>query len=207
MQKLFSREIRFKDENGNDYPDWVELKVGDIANVFDGTHSTPKYVKEGIPFYSVEHITSNNFKDTKYISPEVFEKENRRVKLEKGDVLMTRIGNVGTAKLIDWDVEASFYVSLALFKISKNVVSDFLAVSISAEYFQKEIWKRMIHVVFPQKINLGEISKCTIKVPSEEEQFKISNFVKEIDKKINSVKLKIEKNKYFKKGLLQQMFV
>ena len=207
MQKLFSREIRFKDENGNDYPDWVELKVGDIANVFDGTHSTPKYVKEGIPFYSVEHITSNNFKDTKYISPEVFEKENRRVKLEKGDVLMTRIGNVGTAKLIDWDVEASFYVSLALYKISKNVVSDFLAVSISAEYFQKEIWKRMIHVAFPQKINLGEISKCTIKVPSEEEQFKISNFVKEIDKKINSVKLKIEKNKYFKKGLLQQMFV
>ena len=64
----------------------------------------------------------------------------------------------------------------------------------------------MIHVAFPQKINLGEISKCTIKVPSER-QFKISNFVKEIDKKINSVKLKIEKNKYFKKGLLQQMFV
>ena len=64
-----------KDDNGNDFPDWEEKKLGGICEYFDGTHQTPKYVEKGIPFYSVEHVTANQFSKTKYISIEVFEKE------------------------------------------------------------------------------------------------------------------------------------
>ncbi|MFM6250287.1 MAG: restriction endonuclease subunit S, partial [Dolichospermum sp.] len=118
------------------------------------------YQESGIPFYSVEHVTSNNFKDTKFIAKEVFEKENKRVKLEKGDILMTRIGDIGTPKYIDWDVEASFYVSLALLKQSKKINSLFLAHYIKTNLFQNELHQRTIHVAFPKKINLGEIGYC-----------------------------------------------
>ena len=45
--------------------DWEVKEVKKIAKIYDGTHSTPNYVDYGIPFYSVEHITSNNFKNTK----------------------------------------------------------------------------------------------------------------------------------------------
>ena len=86
MQKIFSQELRFKDAKGNDYPDWEEKKLGDFLKYYDGTHQTPKYVEKGVPFYSVEHITANQFVKTKYISEEVFYKENKRVKLEKGDI-------------------------------------------------------------------------------------------------------------------------
>ena len=51
--------------------------------------------------------------------------ENKRVTLEKGDILMTRIGDIGTARIIDWDVKASFYVSLALIKQGDTFSSSF----------------------------------------------------------------------------------
>jgi type I restriction enzyme S subunit len=207
MQKLFSQALRFKDENGQPYPNWEKKKLGEIANVFDGTHQTPKYVEKGVPFYSVEHVTANQFAETKYITEEVFEKENKRVKLEKGDILMTKIGDIGTPKYLDWEVNASFYVSLALIKCYENMTSEYLNQFIISDFFQKELWKRTIHVAFPKKINLGEISNCIVQRPEIEEQTKIANFLTAIDQKIEQVSQQIAKAETWKKGLLQKMFV
>ena len=207
MQKIFSQEIRFRGEGGKEYPDWVEKKLGEITRIYDGTHQTPKYVEEGIPFYSVEHVTANQFTSTKYISKDIFDKENKRVTLEKGDILMTRIGSIGEVKYIDWDVEASFYVSLALIKQDKSYNGKYLNFLIQSDFFQRELWKKTIHVAFPKKINLGEIGKCHILLPCLKEQEKIANFLSGIDKKIELVKQETEQVKEFKRGLLQQMFV
>jgi type I restriction enzyme S subunit len=207
MQQLFSGDLRFKDEDGKAYPDWEKKRIVDILKYYDGTHQTPKYVKEGIPFYSVEHLTKNQFSKTKFISKVVFEKENKRVKLEKGDILMTRIGDIGTSKLIDWDVEASFYVSLALFKQNLSFDSSYLNQYISSINFQKELWAKTIHVAFPKKINLGEIGQCKVQLPCKKEQRKIASFLSSIDTKIESVNQQITHTQSFKKGLLQQMFV
>lgn len=207
MQQLFSQSIRFKDDQGNDFPDWEEKPLGDIAKVFDGTHQTPKYVDKGVPFYSVEHVTANSFSNTKFIAEDVFIKENKRVVLERDDILLTRIGNIGTARLIDWDVRASFYVSLALVKVDEPTNSKYLAQAFSFDDFQRELWHRTIHVAFPKKINLGEISKCVVRLPHPDEQQKIADFLSAIDTKIDLVAKELEQTKTFKKGLLQQMFV
>jgi type I restriction enzyme S subunit len=106
MQQLFTQAIRFKDDHGNDFPDWEEKKLKAVAKIYDGTHTTPSYTETGVPFYSVEHLTRGCFQQTKFISEEVFEKENKRVKLERGDVLMTRIGDIGTSRHLDWDLRA-----------------------------------------------------------------------------------------------------
>ena len=51
--------------------DWECVTLKDVCEcIIDGTHQTPKYSKTGIPFYSVENITANNFSKTKYISDE-----------------------------------------------------------------------------------------------------------------------------------------
>jgi len=207
MQKIFNQEIRFKDEFGNNYPQWEEKKLGEITRIFDGTHQTPKYVEKGIPFYSVEHLTANQFKKTKYITEEVFKKENKRVSLEKDDILMTRIGSIGVSRVIDWNVRASFYVSLALIKSNKSCISKYLNFFIQTNLFQRELWKRTIHVAFPKKINLSEIGSCSIQIPSLPEQEKIANFLSMADEEIELMENKIEKLKEIKKGLLQQMFI
>ena len=207
IQKVFSQELKFKDNNGNSYPEWEKKKLGELASSYDGTHHTPKYVEEGIPFYSVEHISANQFKRTKFISKEVFEKENKRVKLEKNDILMTRIGSIGEVRLIDWDVNASFYGSLALIKSNPGFNAKYLNFLIQSDFFQKELWKRTIHVAFPKKINLGEIGRCSLILPCLEEQKKIADLLSAIDKKLEIVAIEIDKMNKFKKGLLQQMFV
>lgn len=207
MQKLFSQQIRFKADDGSEFEEWKKTEIKNISKIFDGTHQTPNYVTAGVPFYSVEHVTANNFKNTKYIAEDVYLAELKRVQLEKGDILLTRIGDIGTCKLIDWDVRASFYVSLALIKVNKQHSSSFVNQYIKSNLFQKELHERTIHVAFPKKINLGEIGLCLIQLPCLEEQTKIANFLSAIDQKINVVSGQIEQAKLWKKGLLQQMFV
>ena len=205
--KIFSQKLRFKDYDGSDFPNWNEKKLGEITKYYDGTHQTPKYVDSGIPFYSVEHVTANQFSKTKFISQDVFEKENKRVKLEKGDVLMTKIGSIGVAKYIDWNVNASFYVSLALIKSNCNFNSQFLSFAINHHAFQKELWRRTIHVAFPQKINLGDIGECKIQLPSIQEQTKIANFLSSFAQKLEKEKQILVQYQQQKKYLLQNLFV
>jgi len=207
MQKMFSQQIRFKADDGSEFGEWEEKALKTIARIYDGTHQTPNYVEDGVPFYSVEHVTANNFFKTKFIAEDVFLDELKRVQLEKNDILLTRIGDIGTSKLIDWDVRASFYVSLALIKVDKNHNSSFVNQYIKSIFFQKELHERTIHVAFPKKINLGEIGLCLIRLPCLAEQTKIANFLSAIDQKIEVVAQQIEQAKQWKKGLLQQMFV
>ena len=208
MQQLFTQTLRFQDDHGHDFPDWEEKKLSEIASIFDGTHSTPEYTKTGIPFYSVEHVTNGQYTKTKFISEEVFEKENKRVRLERGDILMTRIGDIGTSVHINWDVKASFYVSLALIKPRKALaVSEYVHQAIGSRDFQRELWQRTIHSAFPIKINLGEIGECKIRLPSLPEQTKIAGFLSALDGKIGAVGEQMRQTQAWKKGLLQQMFV
>ena len=201
-EKLLEPKLRFPEFNGA----FDSVEIGEITKVYDGTHQTPKYVEKGIPFYSVEHVSANQFNETKYISKEVFEKENKRVRLEKGDILMTRIGSIGVAKYIDWDVRASFYVSLALIKNPKHHSSQYINQYISSIPFQKELWKRTIHVAFPIKINLGEISKCVINFPSISEQQKLADFLSAVDKRIQTLEKKKNLLDQHKRGLMQKIF-
>ncbi len=186
--------------------EWEDVCLADVVKIYDGTHQTPNYVDAGVPFYSVEHVTKNDFSQTKFVSEQVFIDECRRVKIEKGDILMTRIGDIGTAKLVDWDVRASFYVSLSLIKSNVNRVhSPFLAEVINSDRFQRELWKRTIHVAFPKKINLGEIGLCTLKIPSLEEQRQIADLLSSAQQKIIKYEDDLVRLREEKRALMQQL--
>ena len=204
MQKIFSQEIRFKADDGSEYPEWEEKKLLEIATIYDGTHQTPNYVEQGIPFVSVENI-KNLYKTNKYIT-EAFEKEFK-IYPEKGDILMTRIGDIGTASLVSRNMKIAYYVSLALLKPQENILADYLVQYISNTCFQKELWKRTLHIAFPKKINKGEIGECKVKAPCLEEQQKIADCLSAMDRKIEAEKKILKDWKELKKALLQQMFV
>ncbi len=134
---------------------WEVKKLGDIAEVRDGTHQTPKYVEAGIPFYSVETVTNNSFDNTKFISEEEHKILTKSFKIEKGDILMTRIGSIGDCKVIDWEVNASFYVSLALLKIKSGFSANYICHYSKTEKFKKEADINSLQSAIPRKINLG----------------------------------------------------
>ncbi|MCG3808667.1 restriction endonuclease subunit S [Psychrobacter sp. Ps4] len=204
MQQLLTGKKWLLDDEGKPFAgEWEEVELGHVTKIYDGTHSTPKYLEQGIPFYSVEHLTRNDFSNTKYISEEVYEKENKRVKLEKNDILMTRIGDIGTAKCLTWDVKASFYVSLALIKSNYRFNSRFLTYYINSKEFHRELWKRTIHVAFPRKINLGEINHCLIMLPPLEEQQKIATVLTNADNEIELLEQQLADLQQEKKALMQ----
>ncbi|GIO64049.1 restriction endonuclease subunit S [Paenibacillus cineris] len=205
LQKMFPKD-------GEDFPEvrfpgftdaWEQRELGEVTEVYDGTHQTPDYKDEGIMFLSVENIKT--LQSDKYISEEAFENEFK-VRPEKGDVLMTRIGDVGTANVVTSNEPIAYYVSLALLK--KKVLNPyFLQASIHSFAVQDEIWKRTLHIAFPKKINKNEIAKVPINFPSEQEQDKIGLFFRELDNLITLHQRNLEHLQQQKKSLLQQMFV
>ena len=185
--------------------DWEVKSIKDFAKVYDGTHQTPHYVDVGIPFYSVENVTANDFEHTKLIS----EKEHRlltsKVKIEKGDILMTRIGSIGDCKYIDWEPEASFYVSLALIKCDTSVDARFISYYSNSLQFKKELELRSLITAIPQKINLGPISEIILVLPPKEEQTAIANVLSSMDKEIETLNTKLEKYRNLKTAMMQQL--
>ena len=173
--------------------------------IYDGTHQTPNYIDDGIKFVSVENI-NNLDKTNKYISREDYEKDFK-IKPEINDILMTRIGDIGTPAIINTNERYAYYVSLALLKSNYAILSPkFLIQRISSEQFQHELWKRTLHVAFPKKINKYEIGECNVFIPPLPEQEKIAAFLTLIDKKIEKQKELIELLKKYKRGLLSQIF-
>ncbi|WP_282568734.1 restriction endonuclease subunit S [Enterococcus faecalis] len=181
---------------------WEQRKLNEVSDIYDGTHQTPKYQDDGVMFLSVENIktlTSN-----KFISREAFEDEFK-IRPQRGDVLMTRIGDIGTANVVETDEDLAYYVSLALFK-SEELNPYFLQASIYAPFVQDQIWKRTLHIAFPKKINKNEIGQVPINVPTLAEQTKIGSFFKQLDNTITLHQRKLEQLKELKKTYLQVMF-
>lgn len=207
MQKLFSQEVRFKADDGSDFPEWEEKKLGKVADIYDGVHQTPEYVSSGVKFVSVENIESI-YSTNKYITQKAFERDYKNNIPKKWDILMTRIGDVGRVALIDDDEQLAYYVSLALIRVSSDFVPQFFVQALRSDFFQAELWRNMLHTAYPKKINKQDIGKCKVKFPvSIAEQQKIADCLSALDEVIEKQKATLAVWEELKKGLLQQMFV
>ena len=192
-------KIRFKGYTD----DWEQRKLGDLVGIYDGVHQTPDYQDSGIMFLSVENIAT--LKSEKYISEEAFERDYN-VYPEKGDILMTRIGDVGTTNVVETAEKVAFYVSLALLK-PNGIDSYFLSNAMKTNDFQKGLRERTLVTAIPQKINKDEIGKINIFITNnDEEQKKIGAYFSSLDHLITLHQRKCEETKKLKKYMLQKMF-
>lgn len=191
-------QIRFK---GFD-EEWKQSSFGEVCTVYDGVHQTPHYTDSGVMFVSVENIQT--LQSTKFISLESFNSDFNIVP-EKNDILMTRIGDIGTANIVQSDEPLAYYVSLALLK-SPSIDSSFFKSSISCPDTKRELWKRTLHVAFPKKINKNEISLVGIKYPSSSEQKAIGLFFAKIDEMVAEAEREVSRLEKFKQASLQKMF-
>ena len=186
--------------------DGVEIKkLGEICGIFDGTHQTPQYTESGIKFVSVENI-NDLYASNKYISEDDYEK-NYKIKPQREDVLMTRIGDVGRCAVINSDEPIAYYVSLSLLRPQKAlVISSFIKYLLESQTGKKEIRKRTLLTAVPLKINLGEIGKLVLPIPSLFMQKRIVDILNKFEASIQNLEAQLahreKQYEYYRNKLL-----
>jgi type I restriction enzyme, S subunit len=202
MQKIFSQEIRFKDDNGKEYPDWEEKKIGELFEFKQGVQcaiedQSLKNQKGLIRFIRIIDLTKTD-EPIRYI-----EDPGTTHHITNDDLFMVRYGNVG---LVGYGYEG--VIANNLFRIipkeSKIINNKFF-------YFLFRFKQRQLESLASSStmpaLSFTSLKTLTLKLLSFEEQKKIANFLSAIDNNIESVSRQLKKTKEFKKGLLQQMFV
>ena len=180
-------------------------KLGEVCDVYDGTHQTPKYTDSGVKFVSVENISAP-YNSTKYISEEEYSK-NYKTKPQRGDVLMTRIGDVGTCSVLTSNESIAYYVSLALLRPNFQVVhSNYIKYILESNIGKKELRKKTLLTAVPLKINLGDVGKIRIPIPSLPEQQRIVAVLDTFTSSIENLKEQIAQRRkqyeYYRDQLL-----
>jgi len=207
MQKIFSQEIRFKADDGSNYSDWEEKKLGKISDVRDGTHDSPKYYDDGYPLITSKNLLKDgriDFDNVSLILKEDYININKRSKVDINDILFGMIGTIGNPVIVN--KEGFAIKNVALIKEQELLLNRFLIHYLKSFLIEKQFYEQ--NTGGTQKfIALGVIRDLNIKLPCLEEQTKIANFLSSIDTKISQNKKALEVTKKFKKALLQQMFV
>jgi type I restriction enzyme S subunit len=209
MQDLFPREGKTQPRRRfpgfqNDGA-WRPNRLQEVTySVFDGTHQTPTYTPDGVPFYSVENLISGHA--NKFISRSDYLLTTKKNKPQKGDVLVTRIGKIGYSQVVTWDHDFSVYVTLAVIKQSKSFNSHYLNYFIQSDFYQSELRRNSLPNAVPPKINLDNLRATTVLLPDEKEQEKIAACLTCLDTLITAETQKHEALNRHKRGLMQQLF-
>ena len=157
---------------------WVFTSLGEIAHkITDGTHKTPVYVAEGVPFISVKDFSGGklDFSSTRFISPEEHAQLYKRCDPRRGDILLGRIGALGKAVLVDTDIEFSLFVSVALIRFSHKFIEPaFFRLLLNSPHTKLEFDRIKIGgATHTNKLNLGDLHTITIPLPPLAEQKRI----------------------------------
>ena len=205
------------DEVPFDIPDsWEWIRLGSVLSVIsDGTHKTPHYVSDGVPFLSVQNISSGKFDLTKikYITEEEHQKLIERIKPQRNDILFCRIGTLGKAIKCTLDFEFSIFVSLGLLRAVDISIIDYLIFAINSPLGDKWIQDNKVGGgTHTYKINLIDIPRMLIPIPPLKEQKRIFDrlsifepLIEEYTIKENTLSL-LDKSfgDYLKKSILQE---
>ncbi|MBF4506520.1 restriction endonuclease subunit S [Flavobacterium sp. JLP] len=203
MQKIFNQEIRFKDDNGNDFEEWEEKTLGEVGEIITG--KTPSTSDADLWNGDIQFITPTDIKEgLKY--QEKCERNvsfNYKLKiLPSKSIIYTCIASIGKMSLSLFPCITNQQINALV--PHKNFDNEYIYYSLL--YITPFIKSTQTNTTLPI-INKTEFSKFIIRVSCLSEQTKIANFLSAIDEKIALVATQIKDMHEYKKGLLQQMFV
>lgn len=203
MQKIFSQEIRFKDESGDDYPEWKEEKAVELFdNVSDKDHDGDLEVLSVTQDRGVIPRSELDI-DIKFEASSV----SAYKKVKKDDFIISLRSFQGGIEISK--IEGLISPAYTVFKVKdkKNIDSNFFALIFKSQNFINRLNTLIYGIRDGKAISFSDFSQVKLCYPSIKEQEKIVELFKTINIKISSEKEKLEQLKEWKKGLLQQMFV
>lgn len=187
MQKLFSQELRFKDDNGNDFPEWEEKQLGDIAFTTTGSSNRQDSNLDG------KYTFFDRSEDIRTSNIYLFDGEA---------IIVAGEGQQFKPKYFigKFDLHQRTY---AIMNFEKNIGKFlFYYIEHHTHYFYSKAVGSTV-----KSLRLPIFNKMPIMLPINKERTKIADFLTAIDNKIEVTAKELEGTKNFKKGLLQQMFV
>jgi len=205
MQQLFSQELRFKDEDKNDFEDWEEKTLGEVGEIVNGLTYSPNNVVENDGVLVLRSSNIQNrvlaFENNVYVNS-----TNYNPVKEKDILICVRNGSknlIGKNAIITKEKEGLAFG--AFMTVYRSTYNDYIF-----HYFDTKMYYEMIHMNLGatiNSINNSDLKSFVIPFPCKSEQAKIASFLSALDDKIAQTALQIEKMQLWKKGLLQQMFV
>lgn len=167
---------RIKSEEFDIPSTWVWTSLDALtAKIVDGTHHTPSYVEQGIPFISVKDIRGGtiDFSNTKFITEQEHAELSKRCFVERGDLLITKSGTIGRTAIVSTAASFSLFVSVALIKpASKYVNMKFIDLALQHWVGSIDVSSRIVGSTI-KNLHLVDMKVLGIPFPSLKEQTEI----------------------------------
>ena len=163
---------------------WEKVLLGEVCDVRDGTHDSPKYFTDGYPLVTSKNVTSGkiDFTGCSLICKEDYDKINQRSKVDMGDILMPMIGTVGNPAIVEINAEFAIKnVALIKFNADSKVINSFVKALLESDYFDREVISK-VRGGTQKFISLGDIRRLEICLPPISVQEQFADFVVQVDK-------------------------
>lgn len=204
MQKIFSRELRFKDDDGRDYPEWEVTTIEKVADLEKGFTPDTKNEKNwigDIPWLSIADMKQGKYISdvSKHISDEAL--GNKKL-VPKGTLIMSFKLTLGRLGIINTEMMTNEAICHFYWK-NKNINTEYMYYYLSTVNIESFGCRAAKGIT----LNNDSLNSIVVKLPVIEEQNKIADILMKIDRKVEKEQEKLDSLNEYKKGLLQQMFV
>ena len=189
---------------------WENTTVGNACYyIKDGPHKSLPDVGEGngYPFISVRNIVNGyiDFSTARYISQEDYTDSIKKCHPQKGDMLYSKGGTTGIAKLIDVDIEFANWVHLAVLKFDDTLNGVFFEYMLNSDYCYEQS-QRLTKGIANRDLVLSAMAQIKMYKPPIEQQNQFADFVAQVEKQKATVQKSIDKLEILKKSLMQKYF-
>ncbi|HGN7261537.1 TPA: restriction endonuclease subunit S [Staphylococcus aureus] len=207
MQKIFSQELRFKDDNGNDYPEWEEKKLGELSQIVRG--ASPRSIKDpkwfnkesDIGWLRISDVTDQNGKIYHLEQKLSIEGQEKTRVLLTTHLLLSIAASIGkpVMNFVKTGVHDGFLIFL-------NPKFNIFFMYYWLDYF-KEKWSKYGQPGSQVNLNSEIVKSQTLNMPSNHEQEKVGLFFSRNEKLIELQQEKIMYLKRRKQALILKMFI
>lgn len=185
------------------------ISLSDLCLIItDGTHQSPKFQHDGIPFILVSNLSKNTvtYDTDKFISAETYKELYKRTPIEIGDILLSAVGSYGHPAVVVEDRKFLFQRHIAYLKPKSDILNSYyMHGALLSPGCQRQIEEK-VKGIAQKTLNLSEIRKIRIPVPSLDLQKQYADFVHQVDKSKVAVQKALDETQILFDSLMQKYF-
>ena len=185
------------------------ISLSDLCLIItDGTHQSSKFQHEGIPFILVSNLSKNTvtYDTDKFISAETYKELYKRTPIEIGDILLSTVGSYGHPAVVVEDRKFLFQRHIAYLKPKSDILNSYyMHGALLSPGCQRQIEEK-VKGIAQKTLNLSEIRKIRIPVPSLDLQKQYADFVHQVNKSKVAVQKALDETQILFDSLMQKYF-